>query len=178
MVASIHGLRPFSPSLFRIGLAPKGEPTPQPAHRRLLPWMRAEPTAPLFFAVGSLGSGRGGHSLEYAFADEQGEIVLRTFAADSRLTEVCRDARLVAFQRVLQGGLLPDGALAAARSVDCAWRRFRRTARRRGLRLAAGEPLDLIDCLSRAGLPPPALDDAASRALATRSLWRWMDGVR
>jgi len=181
MVASIPGLHALNPSDARIDLVLKRRaPAASTVPRWAFPWTRADRPAPLYFAVRSAGLTASGHLLEYAFVDDRGEVVLRSSVlAESahapQVSAICRGARLVAFHRVLQGGLLPDGALAAAQGVDCAWRRFRQTARRRGLRLSPGEPLDLVDCLARAGLPPPALDDAASRAMAIRSLWRWMD---
>ncbi|MDO8411681.1 MAG: hypothetical protein Q7S93_16635 [Phenylobacterium sp.] len=98
-------------------------------------------------------------------------------AFDHIAARLCGGATLVAYQRVLQGGLLPYGAVRSAAGVECAWRRFQQTARRIGLEVSAREPLTLNDCLTHAGLPALESEDAALRALAIRSLWRWMDEV-
>lgn len=157
----------------------------------------------LYFAVRSVAATAREHVLQYAFADDRGNVVasafarspspvalvlsapahdvavepLETEALDELVARTCRGATLVAYHRVLQGGLLPPAALASAAGVDCAWRRFQQVARARGLRLERGEPLSLADCLAHAGLPTPQTEDAALRALAVRALWRWMDEV-
>jgi len=157
----------------------------------------------LYFAVRSVAATAREHVLQYAFADDRGDVVasafarspspvalvlsapahdvavepLETEALDELVARTCRGATLVAYHRVLQGGLLPPAALASAAGVDCAWRRFQQVARARGLRLERGEPLSLADCLAHAGLPPPRTEDAGPRALAVRALWRWMDEV-
>ncbi|MDP1617171.1 hypothetical protein [Phenylobacterium sp.] len=102
---------------------------------------------------------------------------LEADAFDHIAARLCGGATLVAYQRVLQGGLLPYGAVRSAAGVECAWRRFQQTARRIGLEVSAREPLTLNDCLAYAGLPVLESEDAALRALAIRSLWRWMDEV-
>jgi hypothetical protein len=157
----------------------------------------------LFFAVRSVAVTGRDHILQYAFADERGNVALSTFTrAPSPLAmvsgcppedlaapplepeafrelmhRVCHGATLVAYHRILQGGLLPDGAVRAAAGVECAWRRFQGVARARGVVFTPGAPLTLGDCLAHAGLAPLESDDAALRALAIRALWRWMDGV-
>lgn len=155
----------------------------------------------LYFAVRSLGSDGAHHILQYAFVDDRGTVVLSACARSASpvamlapplpedlavqpldpeafeylMTRLCGGATLVAYHRVLQGGLLPYEAVAAASSVECAWRRFQQVARRRGIRLSRGEPLALNDCLEKAGLPVPETEDAAVRALSIRALWRWME---
>jgi hypothetical protein len=156
----------------------------------------------LYFAVRSLGSDGAHHILQYAFVDDRGTVVLSACARSTSpvamlapplpedlavqpldpeafeylMTRLCGGATLVAYHRVLQGGLLPYEAVASAASVECAWRRFQQVARRRGIRLSRGEPLALNDCLEKAGLPVPDSEDAAMRALSIRALWRWMEG--
>jgi len=157
----------------------------------------------LFFAVRSVAVTGRDHILQYAFADERGNVALSTFtrapsplamvagcppedlaapplepeAFKELMHRVCHGAALVAYHRILQGGLLPDAAVRAAAGVECAWRRFQGVARARGVALTRGAPLTLGDCLAHAGLAPLESDDAALRALAIRALWRWMDGV-
>lgn len=160
----------------------------------------AAPSAPtLFLAVRSISAGSGFHELEYALVGSAGDVRLSAIArtaspvgdgpyepgvwpgsveghdVDMRLARLCFGARLVAFHRVLQGGLLPPGVLDGVVGVTCAWRRFGKVARRRGLGLSRGESLDLADCLAHAELAPPASADAADRAQALRALWLWMD---
>lgn len=155
----------------------------------------------LHFAVRSIGGDGRGHVLQYAFADDRGNVILTAFARGASpvampaafppedlgvepldpeafeylMSRICGGATLVAYHRVLQGGLLPYSAVSTAASVECAWRRFQQVARRRGVRLSRGEPLTLGDCLEKAGLPPLESEDAAVRALAIRALWRWME---
>ena len=155
----------------------------------------------LYFAVRSVGSDGVGHVLQYAFADDRGNVILTAFARSASpvamlsppfpedlgvepldpeafeylMTRICGGATLVAYHRVLQGGLLPYMAVSTAAGMECAWRRFQQVARRRGVRLSRGEPLTLNDCLEKAGLPPLESEDAAVRALAIRALWRWME---
>ena len=80
---------------------------------------------------------------------------------------------------MLQAGLLPPGGAAEGSrfGVQCAWRRFLRLARRRGLRPEWSQTLTLADAMDMAGLPPVESEDAALRALAIRDLWAWMDRV-
>lgn len=160
-------------------------------------------TSHLYFAIRSICADGHQHVMQYAFVDDRGTVVLSALARSASpvtmiagqpaedltmepldaeafeylMSRLCGGATLVAFHRVLQGGLLPYVAVAQAASVDCAWRRFQTVARRRGIRLSRGEPLTLADCLERAGLPPLQSDDAAMRALAIRDLWRWMDDL-
>lgn len=155
----------------------------------------------LYFAVRSVGGDSLGHVLQYAFADDRGNVILTAFARSASpvamlapllpedlgvepldpeafeylMTRICGGATLVAYHRVLQGGLLPYSAVSTAAGVECAWRRFQQVARRRGVRLSRGETLTLGDCLEKAGLPPLDSEDAAVRALGIRALWRWME---
>ena len=155
----------------------------------------------LYFAIRSISADGHQHVMQYAFVDDRGTVVLSALARSASpvtmiagqpaedlslepldpeafeylASRLCGGATLVAFHRVLQGGLLPYVAVASAAGVECAWRRFQGVARRRGIRLSRGEPLTLGDCLEKAGLPPLESEDAAMRALAIRALWRWMD---
>lgn len=157
----------------------------------------------LYFNVRSLGVQGRDHVLQYAFVDDLGNVVMSAFVRaaapgalllttppgdlaaepldedrfDDIAARLCAGATLVAFQRVLQGGLLPRGAAGAAVSVDCAWRRFQRTARQLGLALPSRAPVTLHDALALARLPPLESEDATLRALSIRALWRWMDEV-
>jgi hypothetical protein len=157
----------------------------------------------LFFNVRSFGSVGRDHVLQYAFVDDHGNVVLSAFVRaaaqgalllgappgdlatepldEARFDDVaamlCAGSTLVAYQRVLQGGLLPRGAVGSAASVDCAWRRFQQTARRIGLATPVREPITLHDALALARLPPLDSEDAALRALSIRALWRWMDEI-
>lgn len=157
----------------------------------------------IYFNVRSLGVQGRDHVLQYGFIDDLGNVVMSAFVRaaapgallvgtppgdlaaepldedrfDDIAERLCAGATLVAFQRVLQGGLLPRGAAGAAASVDCAWRRFQRTARQLGLALPSRAPVTLHDALALARLPPLESEDAALRALSIRALWRWMDEV-
>jgi hypothetical protein len=156
----------------------------------------------LYFAVRSFGANGRQHIQQYAFADDRGNVVLSAFSQnenpaargddpaeemsvpplgsdtlDDLLGRVCGGANLVAFGRVLQVGLLPDGMAGAAASVDCAWRRFLRISRQQRIPFDRHEPLTLSDALAAAGLGSLDSADAAMRALAIRRLWIWMDEV-
>jgi hypothetical protein len=156
----------------------------------------------LYFAVRSFGANGRRHILQYAFADDRGNVVLSAFSQsdsmaagghepaeempvpplgpetlDDLLGRVCAGANLVAFGRVLQAGLLPDGMVSAAASVDCAWRRFLKISRQHRIPFDRHEPLTLSDALAAAGLGSLDSTDAAMRALAIRRLWIWMDEV-
>lgn len=156
----------------------------------------------LYFSVRSFGFNGPRHILQYAFADDRGNVVLSSFGEVDRggarapdLAEempvepfdgdtldyltgrICGGAHLVAFGRVLQAGLLPGGAVDKAGSVDCAWRRFLRVSRQRRIAFDRQQSLTLSDALDLAGLPPLTSPDAAMRALAIRDLWMWMDAV-
>lgn len=157
----------------------------------------------LYFNVRSLGVQGRDHVLQYAFADDRGNVVMSAFVRaaapaalllgtppgdlatepldearfDDIAARICAGTTLVAFQRVLQGGLLPRGAAGSAASLDCAWRRFQQTARRIGLALPTRAPVTLHDALALARLPALESEDAAMRALSIRALWRWMDEV-
>lgn len=156
----------------------------------------------LYFAVRSFGATGPRHILQYAFADDRGNVVMSSFAEaggarrggrdlaeemlvapldpkalDHLVSNVCRGSNLVAFGRVLQGGLLPGETVSSAASIDCAWRRFLRISRQRRLAFDRHQPLTLSDALTVAGLAPLESPDAAMRALAIRDLWMWMDSV-
>ncbi len=157
----------------------------------------------IYFAVRSVAADSRQHVLQYAFVDDRGNVVLSAFVRSSGATalyggvcsedlsvdpmeeaaftglamNLCRGATLVAFHRVLQGGLLPQGSLAAASGAECAWRRFQAVARRKGIGLSRREPLALNDCLEKLGMAPLESEDAALRALAIRRLWRRLDDL-
>ncbi len=156
----------------------------------------------LYFAVRSFGATGPRHILQYAFADDRGNVVMSSFAEAGKpyrgghdlaeemlvapldpealghlVNRVCRNSNLVAFGRVLQAGLLPSETVERAASVDCAWRRFLRIGRQRRLTFDRHQPLTLSDALTAAGLAPLESSDAALRALAIRDLWMWMDSV-
>lgn len=157
----------------------------------------------VYFNVRSLGLQGRDHVLQYGFVDDLGNVVMSAFVRaavpgallvgtppgdlaaepldedrfDDIAARLCAGSTLVAFQRVLQGGLLPRGAAGAAASIDCAWRRFQQTARQLGLALPSRGPVTLHDALALARLPPLESEDAALRALSIRALWRWMDEV-
>lgn len=172
---------------------------PQPSQRRNR--QRAQDDR-LYFAVRSFGTTGPRHILQYAFADDRGNVVMSAFAEagkpcrsshdlaeemlvapldaaalDHLVSRVCQDSNLVAFGRVLQAGLLPGETVHSAASVECAWRRFLRVSRQRRLTFDRHQPLTLSDALTVAGLPPLDSPDAAMRALAIRDLWMWMDSV-
>ena len=207
-IHSIFHRKSQKPAANRMGFALR---TVRPARRDAGPFLKNIPgvrekcvgTDRLYFAVRSLGVQGRDHVLQYAFADDRGNVVMSAFvrseapsalllgcpaedlamepldpeAFDFIAAKLCGGATLVAYQRVLQGGLLPFGAARSAAGVECAWRRFQQTARALGLSYSPRDPLTLNDCLSLAGLPVPISEDAALRALAIRSLWRWMDEV-
>lgn len=157
----------------------------------------------VFFSVRSFAAAGRSHVLQHALVDDRGNVLISAFARyegavlafaceppedlaveplepealEHMLTRLCGGCALVGFGRVLQGGLLPPGAVRGAAGVDCAWRRFMRVARRRGLGLDPRRPVGLGDALELAGLAPLRSEDAALRALAVRDLWAWMDAV-
>ncbi len=207
-LVEIFGRRAPAPCKSRIGMALRSSdddrrPPEKSAFGRRYRRRDAAASDHLYFAVRSLGVQGRDHVLQYAFADDRGNVVMSAFvrsqapaaimfgtraedlamepldaeAFDPIAARLCGGAALVGYQRVLQGGLLPYGAVRSAAGVECAWRRFQQTARRIGLEVSAHEPLTLNDCLAYAGLPVPPSEDAALRALAIRSLWRWMDEV-
>ncbi|HVN00284.1 MAG TPA: hypothetical protein VMT68_08720 [Caulobacteraceae bacterium] len=181
-------------------------PAPQAPARapyRLFPPRRQKAASEhLYFEVRPLAGAGGRQLLQYGFVDDRGTVVLSVVgestlpctvpscALDEDLAvapmdadwlrmlvgSVCRGASLVAFHKVLQGGLLPPGALESADSVECAWRRYVRLARRRGT-FDRGEPLTLDDALEATGIGAVGAPDAALRALGVRELWAWMDRV-
>jgi hypothetical protein len=156
----------------------------------------------LYFSVRPIAAAGGRQILQYGFADDRGNIVLSvcgeavapwhgpelTPPEDLATTPmdpdwltllirgVCQDASLVTFHKVLQGGLLPPGAIDGAASLECAWRRYLRLARRRGC-FDRSEPVTLDDALETAGLGAVGAPDAALRALGVRELWTWMDSL-
>jgi hypothetical protein len=180
-------------------------PLPRPARppfRLFAPRRQKAASDHLYFAVRPMAAAGGRQLLQFGFADDRGNIVLSVLGegaaryADAPLQppedlaaepmsadwlailvgSVCQRASLVAFHRVLQGGLLPPGALEQADEVECAWRRYVRLARRRG-RFSRAEPVTLDDALEAAGIGAVGTEDAALRALGVRELWAWMDRV-
>jgi len=169
---------------------------------RFAPRQQKSATEHLYFSVRSAVAMGGRQVLQYGFADDRGNVVLSVFGesgmpaydhesappedlAAEPLTaanlamlvrEVCRGASLVAFHKVLHGGLLPPGAAQGAASLDCAWRRYLRLARRRGC-FSRSEPVTLDDALETIGVGAVGQPDAALRALGVRELWTWMDSV-
>lgn len=157
----------------------------------------------LYFAVRSVCANGRQLVMQYAFADDRGNVVLSAFVRSSSpatmvggfasedlavepmeegefsglLARLCRGASLVAFHRVLQTGMLPESVLGLVAGSECVWRRFQAVARRKGIRLSRHEPLALNDCLQKLGLAPLETEDAAMRALAIRSLWRTLDSI-
>jgi hypothetical protein len=176
-------------------------PKPSRPAFRLFPKRRQKAASEhLYFDVRSLVGSGGRHFLQYGFADDRGNIVLSVIgevavpycgpeiappedlAAEPMDAEwlrelvrsICRGASLVAFHKVLKSGLLPPGSIDDAYSVECAWRRYVRLARRLG-RFDRAEPVTLDDALEAAGIGAVGATDAALRALAIRELWAWMD---
>lgn len=157
----------------------------------------------IYFAVRSIGVHGRNHVLQYAFVDDRGNVVMSALtcsqapaatmvggsphdlamaplpatAFEPMAEAVCHGATLIAFQRVVQCGLLPEAGLAAADGVACAWRRFLRIARLKGWSAPSDGLLTLSDCLAMAGLPQPDSEDAALRALAIRDLWLWLEAA-
>lgn len=155
----------------------------------------------LYFAVRSVAADGRQHVLQYAFADDRGNVALSAFVRSTStativggcasedlsvepmgeeefsalVARICRGATLVGFHRILQTGMLPEPVLDLMAGSECAWRRFQAVARRAGIRLSRQEPLALNDCLRKLGLAPLETEDAAMRALAIRSLWRTLD---
>jgi hypothetical protein len=141
------------------------------------------------------------HLLQYAVADDFGDVMLSAFvrvespvgeandetraavaaghALDWRGLEsalfVCAGLKLTAFGAALAWGLLPTRAAERFAALDCARERFLHLARRQRLRLPPGEPVEANDARALVGLPPERSADAAHKALALRSLCRWMD---
>lgn len=173
---------------------------PEPSRAWGLFWRAAPVDAPglIFFAVVPVFIGTE-PLLHYAFLDHDGELLLSAYtrrpglessaaplaaspkvvqlveprAFDRLVTRVCAGATLVGFQRVRQGGLLPEAALAAARGLECACRRFQGVARGRGVPMGYEEELTLEACLRGAGLPVEGEPDAVACAAGVRELWRW-----
>ena len=197
IASKIVGQRP-SPARFALAVQRCAD---QPQSAKARHRQRAQDDR-LYFAIRSFGATGPRHILQYAFADDRGNVVMSAFAEAGRpcsgghdlaeemlvapldpaaishlVGRVCRDSNLVAFGRVLQAGLLPDETVHRAASVDCAWRRFLRVSRQRRLTFDRHQPLTLSDALTVAGLPPLDSPDAAMRALAIRDLWMWMDSV-
>ena len=157
----------------------------------------------LFLHVRSVSADGFAHLFQFALVDDGGNVAASVFAhgrspvisgeaddaddappipavwweeLDAALG-CCRGAWIIAFGRVLHGSFLPSATRESAAGLDCARARFMKVARRRGLRPAPGDILDLNDARRLVGLPPVRSPDAALRALGLRELWRWMDGV-
>ncbi len=142
------------------------------------------------------------HLMQYGLVDDAGNVLLSAFArvaspigeptpaaraamaaahaldADglAAAMRLCRGLRLTAFGAGLSLGLLPAGVAANLAGLDCARARFVAVARRRGQRLAPGDPADANEARRLVGLPPERSEDAALRALALRGLCLWMEG--
>jgi len=181
-------------------------PAPPPARTsfRLFPPRRQKAASEhLYFDIRPLAGAGGRPLLQYGFVDDRGNVVLSVVGESPApcpwalpcappedlavepmdaewlrvlIGSVCCGASLVAFHRVLQSGLLPKGAAESADSLECAWRRYVRLARRRGT-FDRSEPLTLDDALESAGIGAVGAPDAALRALGLRELWAWMDRV-
>lgn len=157
----------------------------------------ADPSGAVYFAVVPVFVGSE-PLLHYAFIDEDGDLLLSAYTRrpgmessaspltpvrdvdlieprvfDRLVTRVCAGATLVGFQRVRQGGLLPEAALAGARELECACRRFQQVVRARAIALGPDEELTLEACLRGVGLPIEAEPDAVGYAAGVRRLWRW-----
>ena len=177
-------------------------PKPAPPFRLFAPRRQKSATEHIYFDIRTVVAAGGRHLLQYGFVDDRGNIVLSVLG-ESRtpctgpevappedlaaepldaewlellIRTLCRGASLVTFHRVLKSGLLPDGVVEAAESVECAWRRYLRLARRRG-QFDRGQPVTLDDALERAGIGAVGAADASLRALGIRELWTWMDRV-
>jgi hypothetical protein len=198
-IGSIFSSRQPSPDRYDLALQKCATPPASFA----IPRRQIATDARLYFSVRSMGVSGATHLLQYAFADDLGNVVLSAIGAAPRppglaeceppadlplrplapdaledmLAGVCHGASLVTFGRVLQTGLLPARSAHSACEVDCAWRRFLRISRQRQIAFDRHEPLTLSDAVAAAGLPPLESADAALRALAIRDLWIWMDSV-
>ena len=177
-------------------------PRPAPPFRLFAPRRQQAASEHIYFDVRTVVAAGGRHLVQYGFVDDRGNIVLsvvgesKVAPADPEIVPpddlaaepmdeawlallvrmTCRGASLVTFHKVLKSGLLPAGVVEEATSVECAWRRYVRLARRRG-QFDRSQPVTLDDALDRAGLGPVAAQDAALRALGIRELWAWMDRV-
>jgi hypothetical protein len=177
-------------------------PRPAPPFR-LFPQRRQRSASEhIYFDVRTVVASGGRHLLQYGFVDDRGNIVLSVVGETKApfpapeivppedlaaqpmdeawlallIRMTCRGASLVTFHKVLKSGLLPPGVAEEAESIDCAWRRYVRLARRRG-QFDRSEPVTLDDALARAGLGAVGAVDASLRALGIRELWSWMDRV-
>ena len=199
-------LNPSRPSAARVSWAlqrPHTEgPPPSPPFRLFNQRRQKSASEHIYFDVRTVVAAGGRHLLQYGFVDDRGNIVLSVvgetkapfpapeivppedLAAEPMdeawlallIRMLCRGASLVTFHKVLKSGLLPPGVAEEAHSVECAWRRYVRLARRRG-QFDRSQPVTLDDALVRAGLEPVGVADASRRALGIRELWSWMDRV-
>lgn len=206
MTLLLNPITRHRPSAARVNWAlqrPRTEgPRPAPPLRLFAPRRQKSASEHIYFDVRTVVAAGGRHLLQYGFVDDRGNIVLSVVgetkapAATPEVTPpedlaaepmdeawlallvrmTCRGASLVTFHKVLKAGLLPPGVVEEAESVDCAWRRYVRLARRRG-QFDRSQPVTLDDALDRAGLGPVGASDAALRALGIRELWAWMDRV-
>jgi len=177
-------------------------PKPAPPFRLFTPRPQKSASEHIYFDVRTVVASGGRHMLQYGFVDDRGNIVLSVLGetkapfpapevvppedlAAEPMDEawlgllvrmLCRGASLVTFHKVLKSGLLPPGVVEEVDSVECAWRRYVRLARRRG-QFDRSQPVTLDDALATAGLPPVGAADASLRALGIRELWAWMDRV-
>jgi hypothetical protein len=177
-------------------------PKPASPFRLFAPRRQKSASEHIYFDVRTVVASGGRHLLQYGFVDDRGNIVLSVVGEtrapcaapevvppDDLAAEpmdeawlaqlvrmVCRGASLVTFHRVLKSGLLPAGVVDEAESVECAWRRYVRLARRRG-QFDRSQPVTLDDALEMAGIGAVGAADASLRALGIRELWTWMDRV-
>ena len=134
--------------------------------RILPPWPTWKVSDPLFFNVRSFARREGGRTLQLGFVDARANVVFSAFAKQpcdmgaqptpgaprlsvepldpeplSRmLSSLCRNADLVGYHRVLQGGLLPQTVIDSAGSLACLWRRLQATAKAGRLSSRPGAP--------------------------------------
>jgi hypothetical protein len=177
-------------------------PKPAPPFRLFPPRRQKAATEHIYFDVRTMVASGGRHLLQYGFVDDRGNIVLSVvgetrapfpppevvppddLAAEPMdeawlgllIRMLCRGASLVTFHKVLKSGLLPPGVVQEVGSVECAWRRYVRLARRRG-QFDRNQPVTLDDALEVAGIGAVGAADASLRALGIRELWSWMDRV-
>jgi hypothetical protein len=205
MTLLLNPVRP-GPTAARMSWAlqrPRTEgPKPAAPFRLFAPRRQKSATEHIYFDVRTLVASGGRHLLQYGFVDDRGNIVLSVvgetkaplpaaevvppddLAAEPMdeawlgmlVRTLCHGASLVTFHRVLKSGLLPPGVVDEVESVECAWRRYVRLARRRG-QFDRSQPVTLDDALERAGIGAVGAADASLRALGIRELWTWMDRV-
>jgi len=181
---------------------PRGPKAARGAFRMFTPRRQKAASEHLYFSVRPMAAAGGRQLLQYAFVDDRGNVVLSVCGEAAApyhgpdltppedlaaapmdpewlailIGRICQGASLVTFHKVLQGGLLPPGAIDRAESIECAWRRYVRLARGRGC-FDRAEPVTLDDALEAVGLDAVGAPDAALRALGIRELWTRMDSL-